>query len=66
MRQTGIDKTEYIAGSGVRELYGCNDGLWKMKGRIDKGSDWSDDREDVVYVKLHFIVRSHYIVVGIC
>jgi len=37
-----------------------------MKSRIDKGSDWSDDREDVVYVKLHFILRSHYIVVGIC
>jgi hypothetical protein len=50
----------------MTELHECNDRLCKMKSRIDKGSDWSDGREYVVYVKLHFNVRSHYIVVGIC
>jgi hypothetical protein len=51
-----------MAVSGMRELYKCNYKLWKMKSRIDKGSDWSDRREDVAYVKL----RSHYLVVSIC
>jgi len=37
----------------MRELYEYNDRLWKMKSRVDRGSDWSVDREDVVYVKLH-------------
>jgi hypothetical protein len=37
-----------------------------MKSRVDRGSDWSGDREDVVCVKLHFNMRSRYIIVGIC
>jgi len=39
----------------MRELYEFNDSLWKMKSRVDRGSDWSDDREDVVYVKYTLI-----------
>ena len=49
----------------MRELYEYNDRLWEMKSRIDKGSDWSDERENILYVKLHFNVPFHCIVVGI-
>lgn len=36
-----------------------------MKCRIDKGSVWSSERDDVVYVKLHLNVPFHYVAVGI-
>jgi hypothetical protein len=49
-----------MAVSGMRYLYKYNDKLWIMKSRIDKGSDWSDGKDDVVYVKLRF----RYVVVG--
>jgi hypothetical protein len=49
----------------MRVLYEYKDRLWKMKSGIDKGSDWSDER-DVFCVKLHFNVAFHYIVIGTC
>lgn len=57
MRHTGIDKRCYIAGRDMRELYEHNG-----RSCLEKGSDWSDEREDVVYVKCYFNVCSHYIV----
>jgi hypothetical protein len=51
MRYTGIDKRCYIAERSMRKLYEHNDRLCKVRSRLEKGSDWSDEREDVVFVK---------------